>query len=146
MIWQNLLNGTPLLKNFSHVHLGQRDLCLVLLQIWFFPSPLSSALSLAGGAGRETVSQEAGARECSRCVLGFLSQSLLSIRCLCREYGAAPCCRYTAATHLWARGSHCYPVLQLLSIPSYFGLLLCSPGDLCCSDLFSTSLVRKGVP
>lgn len=134
MIWQNLLNVTALLKNFSHVHLGQRFIYLVLLQTWFFPFPPSSALSFlagsadwaqtGGGTGQGTVSQEAGVRVCNRCVLGFFvtvppkHEAILQgvwTSSILQGTLQPPGCEYVA--------SHCYPAPLLLCISSFFCLL-----------------------
>lgn len=121
----------------------KRFICLVLLQIWFFPFPLSSALSLAGGAGWALAGRWWAKRQepVSGVCWASLSQSLLSIRCFFRGYRPTPCCRYTAATHLWTRGSHHYPACNYCVFHLTFVSALLS-WRLYWSDFFSTSLVR----
>lgn len=103
MIWQTALNVMPILKNFSHVHLSQRFLYLVLPQTWFLPSPPSSALSfLAGSADRAKTERTVSRSQCSTADAHWaywasLPRSILSTRCCSGTSGTAV---YYYAFHL----------------------------------------------
>lgn len=137
MIWQNLLNGTSPLKNFSHVHLGQRDLYVqYFCKFDFSPLPchqLCPWQAVLAGRGQGDGEPRGRSCVCSRCVLGFpvtvpavlqvllqgiWNNSLLQVHCS------------HSPVSIWQS------LLPCALTTSYFHLLLFYPWRLDCSDIF----------